>query len=172
MNRKLDKTLNRWLRFERAGDGRRAERELHRLLTALPPASVPAGFADRVLAASGVPVRGRSRRGVRPWIWRTAFGCWVVSGFLAAAVAVGFAADLARSGQLVALGSKLVVGLGRLGTETLAAVGGLWRAAEAVSAALSGPATLLLVLACALSSLMALRALHSVMALEGSSRHA
>ena len=172
MNRKLDRTLNRWLRHERSGDDERAENELRRLLTALPPTTVPAGFAERVLAGSGVAVPGRSRRWIQPWIWRTAFGFWLVSGFLVAAVAAGFAVDLARSGQWVGLGSKTLVALSHLGTNVLAALGGMWKAAQAVSAFLSGPTTFLLVLACALASLLAWSALSSVMASERSPHHA
>jgi hypothetical protein len=172
MNRKLDRTMHRWLRYERGGDDERAENELRRLLTALPSATVPAGFAERVLAGSGVAVSGRARRRIQPWIWRAAFGFWLVSGFLAAAVAAGFAVDLARSGQWVGLGSKTVVALSHLGTDVLAALGGMWKAAQAVSVFLSGPTTLLLVLACALASLLAWGALSSVMASERSPHHA
>lgn len=172
MNRQLDRTMSRWLRYERSGDDERAEKELHTLLTALPPTTVPAGFAERVLAGSGVAVTGRSRRRIQPWIWRLAFGFWLVSGFLAVVVAAGFAVDLARSGQWVGLGSRVVVALSHLGTDVLAALGGIWKAALAVSVVLTSPTTLLLVLACALASLLALAALSSVMASERSPHHA
>ncbi len=171
MNRKLERTLQRWLRYERGGEDERAEKELRRLLTALPPAPVPAGFAQRVLIGSGVAAEPRSRREIQPWIWRAAFGFWLVSGFLAAALATGFAVDLARSGQWVGLGSRTVVALSRIGTDVLTALAGVRKAADAVSAVL-GPTTLLLVLACALASLLALGALSSVIASERSPSHA
>ena len=172
MNRKLDRTLERWLRSERAGDDAKAEKELYRLLSASSAVSVPEGFANRVLAGAGVLGSSKARGVVRPWIWRAAFAFWLVSGFLAAALTAGFVVDLARSGQLIGLGSRMAVGLGRLGSDVFVALGGLWRAAQGVAAAVSGPATLLLVLACAVASLTALRGLSWLMASERSPGHA
>lgn len=172
MNRRLDKTLTRWLRHERTDDDAEAEKALGELLRSLPSASVSAGFADRVLRASGVPLAGsRPWFEARPWIWQGAFGAWLVTSFLAAVGAIGFVGDLSRSGLIIGLGSRAMIALSRLGAETGMAVKGLLRAGEAIAVALSGPETLALVLACALASLTALGALSSLLASERSIRH-
>ncbi|MCZ6507487.1 MAG: hypothetical protein O7A98_07315 [Acidobacteria bacterium] len=172
MNRRLDRTLTRWLRHERAGDDPEAEKALGELLRSLPSASVPAGFADRVLRASGVPLAGsRPWFAARPWIWQGAFGVWLVSSFVAAIGAIGFASALSRAGLIVGLGSRAMIALTRLGAEIGTAMKALLRAGEAVAAAFSGPETLVLVLGCALASLMALGALSSLLAAERSTRH-
>jgi hypothetical protein len=173
MNRRQKRALERWLHHERSGDDVHAERALSRLLAGLPPVAVPAGFAERVLRAGGFGVRGRRPRlGVPAWVWQTAFGVWLVSSFLVAAGAIGFASDVARSRQIVGLGSRVLVELSRFGAELATAVGALWRAGQAVANVLSGPTMLALVVVCALSSLVSLRALASLMASERSSRHA
>lgn len=169
MNRDHQNALKHWLRHERAGDDARAEEALGALLTALPPVEVPARFADRVLRASDV-VRRRFR--VPTWVWQTAFGVWLISSFMVATGAAGFAFDLARSREIVGVGSRLVVALSRLGAELNTALRALWRAGQAVADLLSGPTMLALVMVCALLSLASLRALASVMASERSSRHA
>jgi hypothetical protein len=172
MNRRLNETLGRWLRHERVGDDKEAETALSELLTALSTVEVPAGFADRVLTASGVATAvPRTWFKAKPWIWRSVFGVWAVTSFLAVVAVAGFLVDLSRSSQSVELASRLVVGLSRFGAELMIAVNGLLRAAAAVSAAFSGPATLAVVLACAFASLMALRALTSLLESERSSRH-
>jgi hypothetical protein len=169
MNRRQERTLERWLRYERAGDDVRAEQAFRRLLAGLPPVEVPAGFAERVLRAGGVRAR---RIGVPSWVWQSAFGVWSVSSFVVAAAAGGFAVDLARSPEVVGLGSRALVGLSRFGAEMATALGALWRAGQAVAEVVSGPTMLAIVVVCALSSLASLRALASVMASERSSRHA
>jgi hypothetical protein len=146
---------------------------LRSLVAGLPPVAVPPGFADRVLRASGVLGGVRSRRlDVPAWAWQTAFGVWMISSFLVAAGAAGFAGDLARSREIVGLGSRALVGLSRFGAELATAFGALWRAGQAVAEVVSGPTMLALVVVCALSSLASLRALASLMASDRSSRHA
>lgn len=173
-NPRLQGTYERWLRHESAGDDARAEEALGELLGSLPATRVPAGFASRVLAASGLEFRARQAgvRGLRVpgWIWQTAFGVWLVSSFLVAVGATGFAFDLVRSGQALELGTRLVVVLSRLGADVITVIGGLLRAGTAISAALSGPGVLALVLACALASLTALGALKPLLTSERS-RH-
>ena len=107
----------------------------------------------------------------RPWIWQGAFGVWLVSSFVAAIGAIGFASALSRAGLIVGLGSRAMIALTRLGAEIGTAMKALLRAGEAVAAAFSGPETLVLVLGCALASLMALGALSSLLAAERSTRH-
>jgi len=172
MNRRLDRRVTRWLRHERASEDPEAEKALGALLRSLPSASVPAGFADRVLRASGVPLFGtKPWFAARPWMWRGAFGVWLVTSFLAAVSAIGFASDLSRSGLVIGLGSRAMIGLSRLGAEIGTAIRGLLRAGEAVATACSGPETLALVLGCAFASLMAIGALNSLLASERSTRH-
>jgi hypothetical protein len=172
MNRRPDRTLTRWLRHERAGDDVEAEEALGELLRSLPSVSVPAGFADRVLRASGVQLAGgRSWFATRPWIWQGAFGIWLVTSFLTAVGAIGFASELGRSGLIVGWTSRAMIGLSRLGAEIGTAIKGLLRAGEAVAVACSGPETLVLMLGCALASLMAIGALSSLLVSERSRRH-
>lgn len=167
----MTEALGRWLRHERAGDEARAEAALGKLLSGLPAPQVPHGFASRVLAASGIEFAPRRRLARVPdWVWQTAFGVWLVSGFLVAVGAGGFAVDLARSGQAVDLLTRLVVALSRFGADLLTVLGGLVRAGAAISNAFSGPGTLVLVLACALASLAALGALQPLLSSERS-RH-
>jgi len=173
MNRVNDRTLSRWLRYEQLGDDVRAERILGELMSSLPPATVPTDFADRVLVGSGVV---RARRApwfrVQPWVWRTAFATWMVSSFVVVLWFSGFLGDLIRSGQALVLGSRAMIALSRFGAEILTAMSGLLRAGSAVSKALSGPGTLVLVLACALASLLALRALTTLVVSDRSTHHA
>ncbi len=164
-------TFERWLRYESAGDDPRAEEALGELLRGLPAASVPAGFATRVLSEAGLR-RGARRPLIRVpgWVWQTAFGVWLVSSFMLALGATGFAVDLARSGQALELGTRLVVALSRVGADVITVVGVLLRAGTAISSALSAPGVLALVLACALASLTALGALKPLLISERS-RH-
>lgn len=172
MNRRADKTLTRWLHNEQAGEQSAAEQAFARLMVSLPRENVSSGFADRVLAASGLSLLPIRERRLQPWAWRLAFGVCLVASFLAASGAAGFLGDLMRSGQLVSLGSRLVVAMSRFGAECLLAVNGLFRAGGAVSAAFSGPATLALVFVCAVSSLIAARVLISLVVPDRSIRHA
>jgi len=170
-NRKLQGTFERWLRYERAGDHGRAEEALGALLTELPPVVASAGFASRVLSSSGLRFAARRAPARTPgWVWKTAFGVWLVSSFLVTIGATGFAVDLARSGQAVDLATRLVVALSRFGADVVTVVTGLLRAGSALSTALSSPGFLILAMICALASLTAVGALKPLLTSERS-RH-
>jgi hypothetical protein len=167
-NARLQRQVASWLRYEAAGDEERAAEALRGALSRLSAELPPPGFADRVLAASGL---GSRRRPTIPaWVWQGAFLAWLVSSSLVALKVVGFARDLAASGQVVGLWARFIVAASRMVAEAITLVRGLLRAGEAVSAALSGPSFLLLVLACALASLTALGALKPLLIPERS-RH-
>lgn len=54
MQRRLEKAVWDWLEQERSGSDPGSEEALRRVMTRLPEAPVPVGFADRVLASAGV----------------------------------------------------------------------------------------------------------------------
>lgn len=171
MNPKMERSLVRWLRYESRHDEDGAQEALTEALRGLPVPSLPPGFADRVLAASGLAFATRRQLRVPQWVWQSAFGVWLVTSFLVAMGTAGFAVDLAASGQLVALATRLVVSASHLLVDVATVLGGLLRAGTAVSSAFSGPTILLLVLACGLASLTALGALKPLLSSERSRRH-
>jgi len=169
-NARLERLVASWLRYEAAGDEERAAEALRGALSRLPAELPPSGFADRILAAGGLEVEARRRSWIPAWVWQGAFAAWLVSSSLVALKVVGFARDLAASGQVVGLWARFLVASSRMVAEAITLVRGLLRAGEAVSAAFSGPSVLLLLLACALASLTALGALKPLLIPERS-RH-
>ena len=175
VNRKLNRTLRHWLELERKGSETEAEQALGAAFSLLPEEVVPAGFADRVLARTGlipVPVVGLSRPAV--WSLRAVTGlCMVVTAmfllvipsYLPAMMGIfhlsrftGFAID-----ALVGLVERL--GIGLVIWQAISTVGSI------LSTVLSSPPYLAALAFGALLSIVALRALHEVIDSERSSRY-
>ncbi len=163
------KQLESWFQAERSGDTAAAERALGALLQGLPEARVPAGFAGAVVEAAGV---GRARWWERhTWLWRAAFVAWALAGFLSFAWVSSLLVGVVQSGQAVGLGSRLLVVGGRIASEALAAADAIGRASQTFTGALTGPQLLSFLWICAISMVIAARALSSIIAPERSLRH-
>lgn len=170
MKRKLHRTMAEWLRLERAGSERRAERALAGVFAALPRVAPEPGFARRVLELAGLRRRrGSDLQGVR------ARGLVAVSAALTA-VALAFApAVLAALGAAIrpVLLVRFAAGTLAAGIQRLAEGFTVWetlaRISSAVGGALDSPVMMATLTLCALISLGAFRLLKGLMVSERSS---
>lgn len=176
MTWKLHHTVRQWLRWENADDPRRAERALREVFASLPPESVPAGFADRLMLRAGmVPASVPAAPS-----WMAFWGLRAVVSLCLVLVTLFLLVIPSYLPSLLGIlnpNRATEIGVGALMSISHQLGSGLviWRALSAagsiLSSNLSSPQYLLALGLAALLSIAALRVLHQVIATERSSRY-
>lgn len=163
--RRLDTLIRHWLDAEARDDARGAERALWQLFQALPRATLPPAFADRVMAALPQPAVGwRLERVAAVLLALSAAAVWAMPLWVGAAWARLLAVDwLGLAGALAATGVRWISAAAEL-WEVMAEVG---RVATVVA---TEPAVIALLSLCSLLAATGSRLLYELLD-ERSSAH-
>ena len=175
MNRKLDRATRNWLHLEQEGLDQQADEALVGVFSRLPLESIPAGFADRIMARAGLtPVPTLDHTWTATWGLRlvvslclalTALSLWVIPGYLPALLGIFNLASATELGVAALVGVFHQLGSGLV----------IWRAFSAagsiLSSAVSSPMYLMALFSAVLLSFGAFRVLHEIVVSERSSRY-
>lgn len=175
MTGKLKNSVEHWLREERRGSTGRAENALLEVFSRLPKEPVPDGFAERILIRAGIALPVVAERswaafwGVRAAISTClvliALFLVVIPGYIPALLGIFNLSRITEMGVAALVSVSHQLGVGLIVWRALSSAGGI------LSATLSSPQNLMVLMLGMLLSIGALRLLHDVLHAERSSRY-